>query len=204
MAAPREVGRDSIARMSAEDRREVLLDAASAMVMDGGPTAVTMGTVAERCEVARGLVYKHFANREEILRALYHREAARIDRLIRREIAAAPDGFEPKFRAYVAGVVEHVAEMSPMLVQLQGVSADAGFSTTQHDWDRRTVAYFADLAVDRFGIDRARARLATPMLLGGIAPLLAQLRSTSGRAKRAALQQLYCDLAIGALAAIAD
>ena len=48
-----------------------------------GPAAVTMGTVADRAEVTRALVYKHFDNRDDILATLYRREAAALDRQLR-------------------------------------------------------------------------------------------------------------------------
>src|SRR5581483_5849885 len=185
------------------ERREVLLDAAKALVLSQGTAAVSVGAVAERSEVTRTLVYKHFANKEAILRALYHREASHIDRLIVCRVAAAADGFEPKFRVYVAGIVEYVADAGPVFAPLRAASADAGFATTQHGWDRRTVGYFADLAVARFGLDAAEARSAISLLLGGVDPLLRQIRRAGSKVRRADREERYVRLVLGALGSLA-
>ena len=186
-------------RLSATERRDALLDAAREIVLDHGPGAVTMGTVAARGGVARALAYKHFANKDEILNALYLREAAAIDRRIRHQVAAAPDGFEPKLRAYVVGVIKHVAGTDPLFAPLNAVSANAGYGRAQSSWDKRTVAYFARLATERFGLDEPAAKSAVSMLLGGFSPLLREVRATKGPAQRAALQERYVQLVIGAL-----
>lgn len=190
-------------RLSAAERRDALLDAARQLVLDDGPRAVSMGSVATRGGVARALVYKHFANRHEILNALYLREASAIDRAIRHEVAAAPDGFEPKLRAYVAGVIEHVAGTAPLFAPLNAVSANAGYDRAQSSWDKRTVKYFAALAAERFGLADADARSAVSMLLGGFSPLLQQVRATSSPATRAALQERFVQLVSGALEKLA-
>src|SRR6476619_7614888 len=70
-------------RLSADERREALLDVARTLVNEVGPGGITMGVVAERARVTRALVYKHFANKHDLLVALYRREATGIDRAIR-------------------------------------------------------------------------------------------------------------------------
>src|SRR4051794_25463875 len=86
------------ARLTRADRRDFLLDAAAELVSTGDMDAVSMEAVAERAGVSRPLVYKHFANRSEMLGALYQREAA----LLHAELAAAvasADTLEAMFRA---------------------------------------------------------------------------------------------------------
>ena len=65
-------------RLQSSARRDALLEAAVALVRTKGVQVVSMETVAERAGVSRPLVYKHFANRDEILAAAYRREAARL------------------------------------------------------------------------------------------------------------------------------
>jgi AcrR family transcriptional regulator len=62
-----------------------LLDAAAELLVRGDPEDVSMESVAERAGVSRPLVYKHFANRQALLSALYERESAHIHK----EVAAA-------------------------------------------------------------------------------------------------------------------
>lgn len=59
------------ARLGRAARREALLDVAAGLVGSGQLDAVTMESVAEASGVSRALVYRHFANRAELLGALY-------------------------------------------------------------------------------------------------------------------------------------
>ncbi|HET9560157.1 MAG TPA: helix-turn-helix domain-containing protein, partial [Actinomycetota bacterium] len=61
-------------RVGRAERRELLLDAAAALVRAGDAGSVSMEAVAEEAGVSRPLVYKHFANRDELLGELYRRE----------------------------------------------------------------------------------------------------------------------------------
>src|SRR5881398_3845018 len=78
------------ARLARADRRDALLDATAELVAAGDIEAVSMEAVAERAGVSRPLVYKHFANRSEVLAAVYRREAT----LLHRELAAEVDAAE--------------------------------------------------------------------------------------------------------------
>src|SRR5262249_19750467 len=60
-------------RLTRRERRDALLDAAVEIVTSGDVAAVSMEAVAERAGVSRPLVYKHFANRSELLAAVYRR-----------------------------------------------------------------------------------------------------------------------------------
>ena len=130
--------------MSADDRRTTLLDVTKVLVSEGGPGTVTMGLVAERAGVTRALVYKHFANRDDILRALYRREAERLDRAIRAQVVAAPDGFEPKLRAFIGVTLDATEEHAPFFTPLREAGAGKGRTVRgdRRSRDRRTVDYF--------------------------------------------------------------
>ena len=56
--------------------RELMLDAASGLLSDGGPQAVTHLRVGEEAGVARATVYRHWPNRADILLDLLRRGAA--------------------------------------------------------------------------------------------------------------------------------
>jgi AcrR family transcriptional regulator len=200
MAAAPAGAREPADRLTAAERREALLDATLALVLERGPDAVTMGAVAERSGVARGLVYKHFANKEELLAGLHLREASRIDREIRRKVAAAPEGFAATFEAYVAAVVEGVAGTSDLFAPLRAASAHTGTAAAQGSWDRRTVTWFAQLAATDFGLPEADARTAMSLLLGGVHNLVRLVRRSPGR--RAQLERQYVRLVVGALSSL--
>lgn len=187
-------------RLSADARRTALLDVARALVDDVGPGRITFGLVAERAGVTRALVYKHFGNKDDLLAALYRREAQQLDRQIRTGVEAAPDGFEPKLRAFIGATLDAVESHAPFFNPLR--EAGAGGRPAREDQrgrDRRTVAYFAQLAADDFGIDVPTARSVVAVLFTGIRSLLSQMRSRPGPAQREFLLHTYVEMTIGAL-----
>ena len=64
-------------RMSAEARREHLLDAAKALVAEAGFHAISVEAVARRAGITRPIVYRHFDDLPALLDALVERETAR-------------------------------------------------------------------------------------------------------------------------------
>ena len=168
--------RDGAERLSADDRREALLEVTKSLVLERGTAAITMGTVAERAEVTRALVYKHFANREELLASLYRRESKRLDRAMSDVVTAAPAGFEAKLRALVRAALAASEEHGVFFSPLRTFGSQPDARTDRRSWDRRTVRYFAQLAEEDFGVDQRTARAAIAVQLSGLQSLLSQLR----------------------------
>lgn len=185
-------------RITADERREDLLDVAFELLRDGGPEAVSMGSVAERAEVTRALVYKHFANRGEVLNAVYRREAARLDAAMVAEVSAAK-GLEARLRSFVQAVLRAVDTHGWIFLPLQPQSAERGHRREQRTRDRRTVRAFADMAAREFGLSRSDATIAVAVLLSGVTALRSQARARPSAAERKRLEELYVDLALGAL-----
>src|SRR6266571_1225961 len=96
-------------RLTRAERRDALLDAAVALVTSGDDDNVSMETVAERAGVSRPLVYKHFANRGELLAAVYRREARHLHRELATEVGAA-DTLEGMFRTLIRGALHAAGE----------------------------------------------------------------------------------------------
>src|SRR5215212_2963553 len=65
------------ARMTAEARREQLLDVAKAIVVDRGFHAVSIEAVARDAGISRPIVYGHFQDLDGVLEALVAREGRR-------------------------------------------------------------------------------------------------------------------------------
>ncbi|CAN5591439.1 TetR/AcrR family transcriptional regulator [soil metagenome] len=63
--------------MSAEERREQLLDVATELVGEQGFHAVSIEAVARRAGISRPIVYKHFGDLATLLEAMLEREAER-------------------------------------------------------------------------------------------------------------------------------
>ncbi|HEY8527169.1 MAG TPA: TetR/AcrR family transcriptional regulator [Acidimicrobiales bacterium] len=191
------------ARLRGADRRTALIDAAAAIVTESGVDAVTMDSVAARAGVSRPLVYKHFANRHELLAELYRREAAELDAAIVASVEQA-EGFENKMRAMIRAVLEAVTTHGPLFTPLARAGVrDDRFRAEQRRRDRRTVRFFARLAMAEYGIDEPEATAATAVLLTGIESLRAQSRTRPGPQRRQFLEDLYVDLVLGGLERLA-
>jgi AcrR family transcriptional regulator len=67
----------SSTRMSAEQRREQVLDATKAIVAEHGFHAVSIEAVARRAGITRPIVYSHFGDLQGLLEALVERESVR-------------------------------------------------------------------------------------------------------------------------------
>lgn len=83
---------DKPLRRDAEENRQRLLAAGAAVFAEHGLEA-TMDDVAERAGVGVGTAYRRFANREELLDALFRARIAELDEIMDRA-AAAPDPWQ--------------------------------------------------------------------------------------------------------------
>src|SRR3954447_9530979 len=81
----------SHARMTAEERREQLLDATKAIVDRSGFHAVSIEAVAREAGITRPIVYGHFRDLAGLLEALVEREGdralAQLDELLPKDLA---------------------------------------------------------------------------------------------------------------------
>jgi AcrR family transcriptional regulator len=190
--------------LTSDARRELLLDVTRELLAEGGPRAVTMGTVADRAEVTRALVYKHFDNKHDLLAAAYQREAKQLDRAIRVQVTEAPDGFEPKLRAFTRAVLGAVGEHGRFFASLRAFGATDATRRDQRSWDRRTVAYFSDLAATEFALDARTARTVMSILLSGVDALVGQVRAKSTAEELRFLEDTYVHATLGALSRVAS
>jgi len=62
-----------------ERSRAAVLDAATALLFEGGPAAVTIDAIVARSGVAKTTVYRHWANRDEVMAALFVHLIPRLD-----------------------------------------------------------------------------------------------------------------------------
>jgi AcrR family transcriptional regulator len=190
-------------RLRGEDRREALVAAAVALLKSEGLDAVSMDSVATRADVSRPLVYKHFANRDELLAEVYRQQAAQLDAAIVAAVEAA-HGFEAKIRAMIRASLEAVTTHGPIFSPLlrAGFRGQA-FRREQRARDQRTVRFFARLAMAEYDLDKAEARAAIAMLLSGMASIQAQWRARPTAERLRFLEDLYVDLVAGGLASLA-
>lgn len=189
-------------RVSAEARRRGLLACAADLLHEGGAPAVTMDGVAERSGVSRTLVYKHFANRDELLAGLWRREAAAIDRAVS-EALVDVDDFESIVRISLEAVIDAVARHGSLGVPLlRGELFGPEVRREQQDRRRRVRAWYVDRICDGFGLGRAEADIATSVFFAGLDAMLADWRADPARVDRRTLVDTYVRLVVGGLHAL--
>ncbi len=199
MAPPTATATTAGSRSRADARREALLDAASRLVEGGPIDEVTMESVAVAAGVSRPLVYKHFANRHELLRALYERESA----MLHRELSIAVgrcERLEDMFRALVEGALRAQASRGATFVALAaGGGRPRGQRGVQQRRDARTVRHFADRAVAELGIEEASAVTGVRIALGSIPVVLDQWRRRRTAEHAGQLADAYVRMVMGGL-----
>jgi AcrR family transcriptional regulator len=187
-------------RVSREARRDLLIDAVVALIEAGRLDEVTMESVAERAGVSRPLVYRHFANRNDLLAAAYRREASTLHDELAAEVATATSVVE-MYRTLVRGSLRATtASRDGVFAALRAAGTNnRDLRTEQRNRDVTTVRAFAARAVRELGVEPAQATAATVLLLGAIDPLVAQWRRRPSEANAALLEAVYVRMVLGGL-----
>lgn len=185
-------------RLQSSARRDALLDAAVALVSAKGVHVVSMEAVAENAGVSRPLVYKHFANRNELLVAAYRREASTLHQDLASEVASA-DCVEDMYRALVQGSMRASAEKDQIFAALRAAGGwNRDIRQEQRSRDRQTIRAFAAVAARQYGLERRRSTSVTAVLLGALDAVLAQWRLHPTEENREILEETYLAMVLGA------
>jgi AcrR family transcriptional regulator len=189
-------------RLTRSDRRETLLDAALALVAAGAVDDVSIETVADKAGVSRPLVYKHFANRADILTALYLREGAKLHEQMTSDVDAA-ETTEAKFRALFRDSLRATNERARIFAALRSAAElNSQMRRVQRDRDRQTVAYYAKHVIAEYGLSESEAEIVVAMLLAAIAPALTRYHHQPSDEYAAELEETYMTLVTSVLAAM--
>ena len=187
-------------RLARADRHEDLLDAALDLVASGDVESVSVDTVAERAGVSRSLVYKHFANRTEILTALYERESTRLHNQLAADVAAAPT-LEAKYQALCHGSLVAAEQRGQIF---DGLRSAAGMNKhirkVQRARDRQTTAAYVRMTEREIGVPPEIAEPVTALLLGAIAPMLNLWHARPTDSHAAELEAAFMCMVTGTLA----
>lgn len=185
-------------RLQSSARRDALLDTAVALVRADGVQVVSMETVAKRAGMSRPLVYKHFANRDELLAAAYRREASQLHRDLTAEVSAAGT-VEEMYQALLRGSMRATVERGQILIALRAAGGwNRDIRREQRSRDRKTVRAFAALAARQYGLERRRATSVTAVLLGALDAVLAQWRVGPTEENKAILEETYLAMVVAA------
>jgi len=185
-------------RLESSARRDALLDAAVALVRTKGVQVVSMEAVAERARVSRPLVYKHFANRDELLAAAYRREASTLHQDLASEVASA-GSVEEMYRALLRGSMRATVERGRILSALRDAGGwNRDIRREQRSRDRQTVRAFAAVAAQQYGLERGHSTSVTAVLLGALDAVLAQWRIDPTEESTRVLEETYLAMVVGA------
>ena len=192
-----------VTRLRRAERYEALVEAAASLVAERDVDGVTMESVAERAHVSRPLVYKYFANRHELLAAVYRREAVTMDTEIVRAVLAA-DGFEDILRTMTRGILDGAATHGQVFTTLRRAGArDTNLRREQRERDRRTVRFLARRAMQEFELPKHQAQAAIAILLAGIDSILMLWAADPTESRSRFLEELYVQLVFGGLRSVA-
>ncbi|MBB5075792.1 TetR/AcrR family transcriptional regulator [Nonomuraea endophytica] len=86
-------------RLSAEDRRRRILQAAMAVFAQRGYHAASMAEIAADAGIAASVIYDHFPSKADLHVALLEGQAAELLQSTQAAVAAAPAGLAPRVRA---------------------------------------------------------------------------------------------------------
>ena len=186
-----------------DDRRDMLLDVAARMVAAGEIDKVSMEAVALDAGVSRALVYKHFANRHDLLASLYERESALLHEQLRAAVGRA-QGLEEMLRALVTGALDAQANRGATFAALASRDGlPAGQRDVQRRRDARTVRFFTQQAVAELGLDEEAAAVAMRLALRSIAVVLDEWRVRRTNEHAAQLAEVYVQMVMGGLRCLA-
>jgi len=97
-------------------RRSQLLDAASAIALENGPTSITVSTVAARAGLSRTTFYDYFSSSSEIVAELISEELNNFTEFLTQKVAAA-QAPEEAITAWIEGSLEYVADGRHLLAR---------------------------------------------------------------------------------------
>jgi len=190
-------------RLSRGDRRDALLDAAARLLADHGANAITMDAVASEAGVSRPLLYKHFANRDELVAALVRREVDSLDTEVNDAIEGLV-GLEAIVRASADAIVEGVVRRGRIVAELlRAALADEELRREQQARRRRTRQWYVDLVMQEYDLDKTDAEAAVAMYFTGLDSMFSSWRSNPTRKEREHLIDVFVCLVTGGLEALA-
>jgi AcrR family transcriptional regulator len=154
-------------RMTRQERREQFLDVAARLIQRGGLGAVTMERVAEHSGISKRILYRHFANADQLLAELFRREVVRSRAQIRDAIETNPGlasraGLRTLFQSLTEG--DHVL---PELLALRS-SVSGPLEEAKEAFLVEGEQYFSATYRDHLGLSETTARIAATVVMAAM------------------------------------
>lgn len=168
--------------------RDHLIATAERMIAERGTAGLTVRAIAQEAGVAGGVLYNHFADKEELIALALRAHATAIENGLEPLPAPGTGTVEGNLRAYVAhGLALHrrmVPALTGLIATPEVLARFAGLSDPDRDWRHRLRGYLeAERGLGRIAAD-ARVDAVTSMIVGAChEPVLSTLFQGRGIAE---------------------
>ena len=186
-------------RVAAADRRMQLLDVAADVVSSIGVRSLTLDAVAEKAGVHRPVVYRHFANVDQLLAAVVDRELASLSRSTA-EAVAGVEGFERRLRSAVTAWMDHFAKSSTLMhAALVRPPTSSELRAKRRQQNNASMAFLTG-ELHAAGLTDVDAEIAAALLLHGLMGVVALWRAK--RVTRPVAIDRFVAIAMGIVAGL--
>jgi AcrR family transcriptional regulator len=186
-------------RFSAAERHEQYLRCAADLVLSDGVSAVTMDAVAAAAGVNKALLYRQFANRGELLLALFDRETRGLDAAVRGAMEGV-DGFEAQLRAWVKAWFDYIGTRGVLLGRLMEARTVSDEVAGQHQERTHTIVDVMGAWYEgAFQLPSDVARDAAAMLYAALGGVIERWAASPTSATRQRLEPAYIGTVLGSL-----
>ena len=186
-------------RVAAADRRMQLLDVAADVVSSIGVRALTLDAVAEKAGVHRPVVYRHFANVDQLLAALVDRELGRLSRSTADAVAGV-EGFEQRLRSAVTAWMDHFAKSATLMdAALVRPPTSVELRAKRREQNNASMAFLTG-ELHAAGLTDVDAEIAAALLLNGLTGVVALWRAK--RLTRPVAVDRFVAIAMGIVSAL--
>lgn len=188
-------------RLSFDEREQLLLEAAAEIVENGGADALTMEGMAAAAGVNKALGYRHFANRGDVLLALWDRETSRFDNKVV-ETLENVRGLERRLRAVLDVWLDDL-EAGPSVLSLLDQEGVGPPELAKRRGERIVgiVRFLSGMLREEYDLAPRDADTAAAVLANGAQGLVA-LRDATGW-PRSRLTRTFLKMCTGAVEALA-
>lgn len=168
--------------MASKDRRNQLLETATALILSHGVAAMSMERLALEAGVSKALPYKHFENTEAVLSFLYQRETRALGKQVWKALSEAePD--EDLIRVGISTYFDEIVSRGPVLAAL---SKPGSTIAAVADPDQAGVIFEVEVLSTFHGVSRPRAKAIAGLIQGAVVGAASTLRQ--GHAGRSELE----------------
>ena len=186
--------------MRREDRRASFLDAAAAIVEEGGAGALTLDALAARTGVAPSLPYAYFGSKEELLLLLFAQVIGGLDDQVEAVLADAAAGFDDLVRRSLDVWFVAAQDHGRLVGALLGGASIPGLRAAVARRDEASHERWHDVVTERFDLQDPAAHLFAAMLNRSATATIELC--LGGRGSREALTAAFTAMARGAAAAL--